>query len=58
VNCLEEWENGSFRSLPFSGTRYEVVHATMMELISEVEKDDYHGRKLRRLLKHIATTGW
>lgn len=57
VNCLEEWESGSFRSLPFTGTRYEAVHKVMMELISKVEEDGYHGRKFRKLLKAIATSG-
>ena len=30
------------RSLSFTGTRYEPVHEEMMELISKVEKDNYH----------------
>jgi hypothetical protein len=29
----------------------------MAELIEVTEQDDYHGRKLRKLLKHIATDG-
>ena len=48
-------------SLPFiywyHRTRYEAVHEAMMELISKVEKDNYHGWKLRHLLKGIATMG-
>ena len=51
------WESGSFHSLSFTGTRYEAVHEAMMELISKVEKDNYHGQKLRHLLKGIATMG-
>jgi hypothetical protein len=54
---LEEWGSGLFNPIPFTGARYEVVHETMMELISKVEMDNYHGRKLRQLLKGIATTG-
>ncbi|KAF8811157.1 hypothetical protein BYT27DRAFT_7208610 [Phlegmacium glaucopus] len=57
VNCLEEWETGVFRATPFTGARYEAVYEAMMELIAHVKKDDYHGRKLRRLLKHIASGG-
>jgi hypothetical protein len=55
---LEEWDTGFFHPIPFTGARYQVIHQTMMELISQVEKDDYHRRKLRQLLKSIATTGW
>ena len=58
VNCLEEWGSGLFQAMSFTGARYEVVHERMMELMLTVEKDKYHGRKLRQLLKSIATTGW
>jgi hypothetical protein len=55
VNCLNEWELGYEVKIAFSGDRYESVHQAFMDLIDELESNEYHGAKLRALLKRIAT---
>ena len=58
INCLNEWELGYQVMIPFTGDRYDSVHKAMVSLIDELEQHDYHGAKLKRLLKKIATDGW
>jgi hypothetical protein len=49
VNCLNEYK-GSFEiKIPFTGDQYESVHATMLSLIEQLQKHDYHGPKLGAL---------
>jgi hypothetical protein len=43
--------------IPFTGDRYESVHQAMLSLIDDVEHHEYHGKKLKTLLKKIATEG-
>ncbi|KAH9027647.1 hypothetical protein EDB84DRAFT_1439814 [Lactarius hengduanensis] len=57
VNCLHEWESGSYVLINFAGATYESVYNLMATLIDRTLKDDYHGKKLRVLLKQIATEG-
>jgi hypothetical protein len=54
VNCLHEWELGYEVKIPFSGDRYESVHQAFINLIDRTESHEYHGVKLRALLKKIA----
>ena len=55
VNCLSEWKLGHESKVPFTGEQYESVHQAMTALMDELEKDEYHGRKFRKLLKNFAT---
>jgi hypothetical protein len=43
--------------IPFTGDRYESVHQAMLSLIDDVEHHEYHGKKLKTLLKKIPTEG-
>lgn len=40
--------------VPFTGDRYESIHQIFIELMNDIEKDEYHGVKLKALLKKIA----
>jgi hypothetical protein len=55
VNCLHEWETGSWRRVPFTGVQYDAVYARITDLVNKTLGDRYHGRKLERLLTAIAT---
>ncbi|KAH9174835.1 hypothetical protein EDB89DRAFT_1904387 [Lactarius sanguifluus] len=56
-NCLSEWESGIQVQTSFTGRIYEAVYIAMWDLINETMRNDYHGRKLRVLLKQIAKEG-
>jgi hypothetical protein len=43
--------------VPFCGDRYESIYQAMVSLMDELEKNAYHGAKLKALLKEIATDG-
>lgn len=43
--------------IPFTGDRYESVHHAFLDLINELELHEYHGAKLKVLLKRFATDG-
>jgi hypothetical protein len=57
VNCFNEWELGYEVKTAFTGERYESVHQAFIGLIGELEADEYHGTKLKVLLKNIAMDG-
>ena len=41
--------------IPFSGEQYKSMHQVMISLMDELKQHDYHGLKLGKLLKRIAT---
>lgn len=57
LNCLNEHEGGYEVKIPFTGDRYESVHAAMLSLINQLQTHNYHGEKLVALLEKIATEG-
>jgi hypothetical protein len=43
--------------LHFTGEQYESVYISIVKLVKDILKDPYHGNKLHKLLKKIATDG-
>ena len=41
----------------FIGDRYESIYDAMISLIDKIEDNDYHGHKLKALLKGVAKDG-
>ncbi|KAH9171206.1 hypothetical protein EDB89DRAFT_1907216 [Lactarius sanguifluus] len=56
-NCLSKWESGIQETINLTSHDYEPVYIAMLGLINDTLQNDYHGRKLRDLLKRIAKDG-
>lgn len=54
MNCLREWEHGSMCPIPFTGAEYASVHARISDLFRDALQHEYHGKRVRSLLKEIA----
>ncbi|KAF8232143.1 hypothetical protein L208DRAFT_1465797 [Tricholoma matsutake] len=58
VHCLHESQMGSHVKLSFKGQEYDAVHQEFMDIIQMTMKHQYHGLKLRKLLRKIIWEGW
>lgn len=46
--ALDEWEDGQRRNVSFSADRYRPVYLSIVQLVEEVNGDDYHKNKFAR----------
>jgi hypothetical protein len=54
VNCLHEWTLGHLVKTPFTGDWYKSIYKAIICLIDKIEEHNYHGDKLKELLKGVA----
>ena len=60
-NCVLDGfaKNGNGKTLPeFSGKRYSSIFHAMLGMLHGIQKDPYHGEKLRVQLMEWANEGW
>jgi hypothetical protein len=55
--CLEEKKSLTSRVIHFAGANYRDVWKDILNLIQEVDGDEYHGAKLKTMLRLWADDG-
>jgi hypothetical protein len=58
ANCLDEYLlTGIQTTINFDGDGYLDIHHKIMDLLAHVDANDYHGPRLRSMLREIPRAG-
>lgn len=57
ANCIDEYVSGTQTTLKFDGDSYAGVHEAVMILLARADEDEYHGPRLRQMLRDIVRNG-
>jgi Domain of unknown function (DUF6532) len=55
--CLQEWETGEHKNVPFTGEAFGRDNDKILDTITQVEADAYHGPSYQNAKKGWATSG-